>query len=53
VEEWKCEDEDRSDAAQARKGTGKTLKVGCDMKGGRGGGFRWGDSERGDSIVSR
>lgn len=27
---------------QARKGTGKTLKVGCDMKGGRGGGFRWG-----------
>lgn len=49
MEECKCEDEDRSDAAEARKGTGRTLKVGCDMKGGRGGG----NSERGDSIVSR
>jgi hypothetical protein len=39
VGEWKCEDEDRSDVAVAGKGTGKTLKVGCDMKGGCGGGF--------------
>jgi hypothetical protein len=36
VREWKYEHEDRDGADETRKSTGKTLKVGCDMKGGLG-----------------